>query len=89
VILGQVKRGAVAERKVILRGARPFKIVRVEGDDGMWRVQESSDRSKPVHVLTVSLKAKKVGETRRVIKITTDLREDGEIRFQARAQVIP
>jgi hypothetical protein len=89
VILGQVKRGTTTERKIILRGARPFKIVSVRGTDGQWRVQESSNVSKAVHVLTISLRANRTGEHKRVITVTTDLKADGQIRFQASAQVVP
>ncbi len=89
VILGQVKAGVVTERKVVVRGAQPFRIVRVQGADGQWSIRDSTMDSTSIHVLTVSLKARQAGESNRVIRITTDLKADGEIQFLARAQVIP
>src|SRR5262249_3476954 len=51
VALGQVKPGSEAERKVVLRGAKPFKITRIEGTDDRWSVEDTTKDSKPVHVL--------------------------------------
>jgi hypothetical protein len=87
VILGQVKVGEQTERKIIVRGARPFKVVGVKGADSQWTVHNSSQASKTVHVLTVSLKATRPGEINRTIKVVTDLEEDNEIEFQAQALV--
>lgn len=89
VIMGQVPAGAVTERKVILRGAQPFRILRVQGVDGQWIVRDSTIHSKPVHVLTITLKAPRPGQLNRTVKIITDLKEDNEIEFQARALVVP
>jgi hypothetical protein len=89
VVLGQVRAGSVTERRIILRGAQPFRILRVQGVDGQWMVRDSTVRSKPVHVLTITLTAPRPGQVNRTIKIITDLRQDNEIEFQAEAQVIP
>jgi len=42
-----------------------------------------------VHVLTVKLKATAAGELNRTLRIVTDLPEEGEIEFQARAVISP
>jgi hypothetical protein len=89
VLLGQVRAGTVTERKIILRGAQPFRILRVQGVDGQWLVRDSTVRSKPVHVLTITLKAPRPGQLNRTIKIITDLKRDNEIEFQAQAEVMP
>jgi hypothetical protein len=88
VILGQVKAGEETERRIILRGARPFKVLGVKGTDAQWAVRANSKESKTVHVLTVSLKAAQKGALSRTIKVITDLKEDNEIDFQATAQVV-
>jgi hypothetical protein len=88
VILGQVKVGEEAERKIIVRGAKPFKVTGVKGADSQWTVHNSSRASKTVHVLTISLKAGRPGEINQTIKIITDLAEDNEIEFQAKALVV-
>lgn len=89
VVLGPIKAGAESERKIIVRGSEPFRITRVEGTDDLWSIQESSPDSKPVHVLTVKLKGKTTGELSRTLKVFTDLKQEGDVEFQATAQVIP
>ena len=87
--LGQVKAGGQSERKVILRGVKPFRITEVQGQDDQVTVRDSSPESKPVHVLTVKLKAEKAGELNRTLRIMTDLKEEAEVEFQAVARVVP
>jgi hypothetical protein len=88
VIMGQVKKGQPTERKVIVRGARPFKITGVQGIDGQWAVRDSTRDSKPVHVLTITLNPNKEGTLNQTLKILTDLKEEGTIDLPARAQVV-
>jgi hypothetical protein len=87
--LGQIKSGEVAERRVIVRGVKPFRITSVQGTDDQVSVKDSAPDSKPVHVLTVKLKAAKPGELRRTLKILTDLKEDNEVDLPATADVTP
>jgi hypothetical protein len=89
VALGPVKSGAESERKVIVRSSEPFRITRIEGTDDLWSVQESSPDSKPVHVLTVKLKGKNPGELSKTLRVVTDLKQEGDVEFQATAQVTP
>jgi hypothetical protein len=88
VMLGQVKVGSQAERKVIVRGIKPFRITGVWGLDSQMVVRDSSSDSRPIHVLTVTLKAAKEGPIDRRLKIITDLKEEGEIEFLTRGTVI-
>lgn len=87
VELGKPKPGEEVERKVIVRGVKPFRIKEVQGIDDKLAVQETNTDPKPVHVLTVKLKAGEEGDFTRKLKVLTDLPEDGEIEFQARAVV--
>jgi hypothetical protein len=87
--LGQIKAGAETERKVIVRGVKPFKITEVKGIDDLLKVQDSTGESKSVHVLTVKLKAGNAGDFQRTLKVLTDLKDEGEIEFQAIAKVMP
>jgi hypothetical protein len=89
VNLGQLKVGAQSQRKLIVRGVKPFRVTKIEGTDDQLKVQDSTPESKPVHVLTLTLKAAKAGEYQRKLKVITDLAEDGEVEFQAKAQVDP
>ena len=89
VILGAVKAGGESERKIIVKGGQPFRILRVEGTDDFWSVQESSPDLKPVHVLSVTLKGRTPGEFTKMLRVHTDLKEEGDADFQATGQVVP
>jgi hypothetical protein len=89
VALGEVKAGKVAERKVIVRGVRPFRILAVEGADKELSVLDSTNDSKTVHVLTVTLQPQQTGELLRRLRVTTDLKGEETIEFNAVAQVVP
>lgn len=88
VTLGGVKAGGEAERRVILRGTQPFKITDIKGVDDRLTVKAGSEESKTVHVLTVKVKGDKPGEWARTLRVITDLKEDNEIDFQAKVQVL-
>lgn len=87
--LGQVKAGDPIERKIIVRGTKPFKITGVKGGDGQLTVQAPGAESKAVHILTLSFKPSKTGEYTWNLQVLTDMKEDSEVEFQAKAQVIP
>lgn len=89
VALGEVKVGTEAERKVIVRGTRAFKITGVKGTDGILSVKDSSNVSKSVHVLTVKVRSGKAGDVNRTLEILTDLDGDSRIEFGASARVVP
>ena len=89
VALGQLKPGAAVERKVIVRGTQPFRILGVRGTDAELTVKDSTEDSKTVHVLTVTFRPAQAGELDRILRVITDLSEEGQIEFQARAQVGP
>jgi hypothetical protein len=89
VTLGPVKSGAEGERRVIVRGVKAFKITKIEGADDDLNVQDNTKDSKPVHVLTVKLKAAKPGDLNRKLRVVTDLDEDNAVEFQVSAQVTP
>ena len=87
VALGQVAVNGESERRVIVRGVKPFKIVDVKGGDAQLSVHDGADDSKAVHVLTVKLKPVKAGDLNRSVRIETDLPQDNVIDFQVSAQV--
>ncbi|HLN33316.1 MAG TPA: DUF1573 domain-containing protein [Gemmataceae bacterium] len=87
VTLGDVKPGGEAARKVIVRGTNPFRITKVQGTDDQLSVRDNTPESKTVHVLTVTFKPKAAGDLTRKLKVFTDLKEDGEIEFEAKALV--
>jgi len=89
IILGEVKAGTESERKVILRGAKPFRIKSIDGTDEQMRVQEVDQEAKIVHVLTVTLNPTAPGQLNRTFHVSTDLQTGGEIEFIAQAKVVP
>jgi hypothetical protein len=89
VLLGEVKAGTQAERRIIVKGATPFRITGVKGTDAQLNVREgASAESKTIHVLTVTLRPDKAGELNRNLKVITDLKGQAEIDFMAKAKVV-
>jgi hypothetical protein len=89
IVLGQVKAGTESDRKVIIRGVKPFRITGFSGTDNELKVRETAADSKTVHVLTVTLSPVHAGELTRIIRVQTDLKNGGDIEFHAQAQVVP
>jgi hypothetical protein len=89
VALGEVKAGTETDRKVVIRGVRPFRIIGISGTDDQVSVRDSSPESQRVHVLTVTLRPTGRGDLNRTIRVHTDLKTGGDIEFNAQAQVVP
>jgi hypothetical protein len=89
VALGPVKVNGENERRVVIRGAQPFKVTAIEGADEEVIVKDSTDGAKQVHVLTVRIKPTKAGDVKRKIKVKTDLKEEGEVDFNVTASITP
>ncbi len=89
VALGEVKVGETAERKLVVRGSVPFKITAIKGDGDGLEVKDNSAEAREQHVLTVRLKGGKAGEFDRNVTILTDIKNEGEVAFHAKGQVVP
>ena len=89
VSLGQVKAGTESDRKVIIRGVRPFRITGITGTDKQVQVRTTNNESNAVHVLTVTLNPNEPGDLTRRIVVQTDMKAGGNIEFQAKAEVVP
>lgn len=89
VSLGEVKAGMEVERKIILRGAQPFRIISVRGADREMIVHPTGADSKTVHMLTVTIRCNQVGQLVRNIHVQTDMENNSEIEFNAQLQVVP
>lgn len=89
VSLGPVKMGTESDRKVIIRGVRPFRITGITGTDKQVQVRTTNNESIAVHVLTVTLNPNEIGDLTRRILIQTDMKTSGDIEFLAQAQVVP
>lgn len=86
---GQVSPGAEVERRVIIRGAEPFRITDIMGADDEVRVQGSSLERRLSHVLTVKLRPQTAGQLNRSLRVLTDLNAEGEIEVPVVAEVTP
>lgn len=89
VALGQVKAGTETDRKVMIRGLKPFRITNINGTDDELQVRTTTSDSKSVHVLTVTLSPREPGSLSKNIRIETDIADGGDIEFRAHAEVIP
>jgi hypothetical protein len=86
--LGNVKEGGEAEKRIIIKGDKPFQITRVDGTDGQLSVHEAGQAAKAVHVLTVRFKPSSAGHIAKTVHIVTDLKEDNHVEFLATADVV-
>lgn len=86
VSLGQVKLHAESERRVVLRGAQPFKVIEIEGGDDLLTIKDNTEEAKAVHVLVVKFKPAAAGDFKRKVKVKTDLKEENDIDFQVTAK---
>jgi hypothetical protein len=89
VALGAMRMGEENERRVIVRGVKPFKITQIEGADAALSITDSSEDARSVHVLTVRFKPAQSGDVNRVLHVHTDLPDDGDFDLGVTALVMP
>ena len=90
VSVGEVKSGAETDRRVIVRGVKPFRITRVDGTDAAVSVTENAAGLREVHVLTVKVKGDKAGDLTRTLKIRTDMGEgEVDVELPVSARIMP
>jgi hypothetical protein len=74
--LGGVKAGDALTRRVVVRGAKPFRIVGVEGlGEGVSLGAEPAAAAAEVQTVTFKCQFEKPGDIHRELKIKTDLQE--------------
>jgi hypothetical protein len=88
IALGQVKLGGETTHKLVIRGGQPFRITRIAGTDAQIQIRDSAPDGDKAHVLIVTFRPEAAGEFSRTLKIYTDLQTNGELEFNAQAQVI-
>jgi hypothetical protein len=89
VALGNIKNGEDLQRRVIVRGVKPFKIAAIVGGDSTVAVSTPSTEAREVHVLTITLKSDKPGTIDRTLRVVTDLKEDNTLDFNVSASILP
>ncbi len=86
---GSVTMGGEAERRVILRGPQPFRITEIKGTDGqVTAAAADAKEARPVHVLTVKVKASGTGDLARTLTIVTDLPGESTAELPVKATVV-
>jgi hypothetical protein len=76
VSLGTVKIGETVTRRVVVRGNKPFRVVRVEGlGEGITVDPAPSATPAPVQVITFKCQFTKAGDFKQEAKIKTDLQD--------------
>lgn len=76
------------EKRIILRGPQPFKIVGVEGADETTTAKAVASDARPVHVLVIGVKPHATGEFHKKLRITTDLPTDNVVDLPVTATVM-
>jgi hypothetical protein len=89
VSLDPIKVLGDSQRRVIIRGVKPFRVLRVKGGDDNLEVKTFSSDAQEVHVLTIRLHPTQTGVINRTLRVVTDLKEDNEIDFRVSASVTP
>jgi len=87
VTMGKLKVKGESERRVIVRGVKPFKITSVKGTGTDLEVKALSKEAREVHVLTIKFKGTKAGVVNRTLKVVTDLKADNAIDVKVNAIV--
>ncbi len=86
---GDVANGATVPMKVLVRGKKPFKIVKVDSPSGAFEFK-TDDQSSPRHVVEVVFAGtESPGAVKEPIHITTDLGEAFDATVTAYATVLP
>lgn len=89
VSVGEIKMGSDTQRKVILRGVKPFSITAISGDKDQVVVTDAAKEKSQVHVLTVAIKPKAAGEHQWTVRIATDLEGEAPVQLRTEARVMP
>jgi len=87
VNFGAVKANEESERRIIVRGAKPFKITSVKGTGSDVEVRVNGETAREVHVVTVKVKPGKAGLLNHPLRVVTDLKIDNEIEFRVQGMV--
>ncbi|MFO0926561.1 MAG: DUF1573 domain-containing protein [Gemmataceae bacterium] len=89
VNLGPVRLAGESERRILVRGVKPFRITGVKGADDVLDVSFAKGQPREVHVMTVKVRPDHAGNLDRTLRVVTDLPADNEIDFRIQATALP
>lgn len=78
--------GEPVKKSVTIRASQPFKIVKIEGSDGVFTATPITKDAKPVHIVTVSFQPGKEGQFDGNLKVLTDLKEENKIEVKVKGK---
>ncbi|MBX9579523.1 MAG: DUF1573 domain-containing protein [Gemmataceae bacterium] len=88
VQFGDVPMGTPAEKRVVLKGGSPFKILEIKGADDQLGVKVADkDEAKAEHVITLSASPKAAGGFVRSVEIVTDNKDQPKVVIPVAAKV--
>ncbi len=73
LILGTLDPGQTVKKQLIVRGKRPFRILRIKCNDDSFTFEQTDDKSSQLHFLPVTFTADAAGQISQQITIQTDL----------------
>lgn len=79
--LGNIAKGEEVQRRIVVRGLSPFKIVKVEGQGGALSPVDLSKEAKTVHVLTVQIKSDGTKPLPTGVLIQTDSKDQPQLEI--------
>lgn len=85
---GTCKPGEKIEKRIIVRGQQPFRILSITGTSESITAASISSEAKPVHVLVVGLTPATPGDFTHTLKIVTDHPNDSTIDVPITASVV-
>lgn len=76
--------GEPVKKSVTIRASQPFKIVKIEGGDGVFVATPMTQEAKPVHIVTVSFKPGHEGKFDGNLKVLTDLKDESKVEVKVK-----
>jgi len=87
--LGTLGKGEELQRRIVIRGLSPFRVVKVEGQGGVVGAADLSKESKAVHVLTLTFKNDGLKKIPQTVQIHTDSKDQSLIEVPVLGEFSP
>ncbi len=84
------KVGNPITKPILISGAKPFKIVDIQGGDGTFVAKDGSQgEAKLTHILRVTFSPEKQGVFAKSLQIITDLKDEGKVNLAVSGKAMP